>query len=272
MKKILVATDFSEAARNALDYAALMAKSFDGSIVLLHSFLLPVPVGDMPGYIPVSFAEVQEENEALIQRELEYLSAKHSVPADGYVRTGTASGEINNVANDIDADLVIMGMKGAGKTGGIFGSTVIAAIRSSKRPLLIIPETAHYSPVKNICFAADFGKWPASDDSRILVDFVNHYKAILKILHVQKDAVLMNTDEVSGKIRASLIFEKLNHSFHTIINETVESGLDEFIAENPVDMLVMVSHHHNLFERLFGKVHTKLMAYQTRLPLLVLHD
>ena len=56
MKKILVAVDFSEASRKAMDYAAALAKSFNANMVLLHAFYIPVPVGDAPGYIPLSLA------------------------------------------------------------------------------------------------------------------------------------------------------------------------------------------------------------------------
>jgi hypothetical protein len=52
----------------------------------------------------------------------------------------------------------------------------------------------------------------------------------------------------------------------------VEEGINQFIETNPTDILTMVAHKHSLFQRLFGKVHTKIMSYQTEIPLLVLQS
>src|SRR5689334_9682855 len=123
MKNILVAVDFSEASRRATDYAAALAKSFDSNIVLLHAYYIPVPIGDAPGFIPLSFEEVQQENEALLQREIEYVAGKYGIAADGYVRAGFAPGIIKELVEEINASLLVMGMKGAGKSSGSFGST-----------------------------------------------------------------------------------------------------------------------------------------------------
>ena len=136
MKKILVAVDFSEASRKAMDYAAALASSFNTGLVLVHAFYMPAPVGDAPGYIPLSLTEVQEENEAFLQRELEYLASNFRIRADGYVRMGTATGVIRELAKEIGADLLVMGMKGAGHSISLFGSTVVSAIRKLKMPLL----------------------------------------------------------------------------------------------------------------------------------------
>ena len=272
MKKILVATDFSEASRNALFYAASLAKAVDGHIILVNAYFVAVPTGDFPGYMPTSFAEMQQEQEALMQREIELLLENYRVRVDGYVRSGTAAAIIEEVANEINADLLIMGMKGAEAVDGIFGSAVTSAIRNIQKPLLIIPANAKYRPVKRICFAADFGKWPNEENYKTLVSFVQQFNAGLRIFHVENDTGRLGSNEVSGKIRADLLFDKLDHHFHTVVNNDIEQGIYDFIEQHPADMLVMVAHHHNLFERIFGTIHTKSAAYGTLIPLLVLHD
>ncbi|MBL0181949.1 MAG: universal stress protein [Chitinophagaceae bacterium] len=272
MKNILVAVDFSESSRKAMDYAAALAKSFNANIVLLHAFYIPVPVGDVPGYIPLSFAEVQEENEALLQREIEYMAGKYEVRTDGYVRNGFATAVINDVAAEVNPSLVVMGMKGAGKSSGIFGSTVISAIRKVKLPLLVIPADAEFSFIKHISFAADFKENLGVERLGILEEIAGHFNADVQVLHVQKNEAFMAAGEAAGKVGADVAFSRMKHSFHTMVDEDVERGITDFISTNATDLLVMVAHHHNLFERLFGKEHTRLIAYTTRVPLLVLHD
>ncbi len=272
MKKILVAIDFSEASRNATHYAANLAKSIDAELVLLNSFFVAIPSGDFPGYLPTSFAELLQQQEALMQTEIEQLSKTIPVKMEGFVRAGMAADVIADVAAELEADLVVMGMKGGGSSNAFFGSTVISAARKTPKPLLIIPDQVTYKHILQICFAADFGKWPNEENYKTLVEIMRMYNARINIVHVEKIEAKMSADMVSGKIRADLLFDKVDHNFHTIINDSVEKGVSDFLAENPANMLVMVAHKHNFLERLFGTVHTKLMAYQTDLPLLVLHD
>lgn len=272
MKKILVAVDFSEASRKAMDYAAALASSFNAGLVLVHAFYMPAPVGDAPGYIPLSLTEVQEENEAFLQRELEYLASNFRIRADGYVRMGTATGVIRELAKEIGADLLVMGMKGAGHSISLFGSTVVSAIRKLKMPLLVIPEQHTFSYIKYICFACDFTEKAGSHPHQMLETIATHFNADVRVLHVQKNEIALGGSEVAGKMAADLALSRIRHSFHTMVDADVEKGINDFIATNPTDLLVMVSHHHNLFERLFIKEHSRQMVYQARIPLLVLHD
>lgn len=272
MKKILVPVDFSDASRNATAYAASFAEFFDAEIILLHALLLPDPVGDMPGYIPLSLNEMQEEHEALLQREIEWLGAKSKIKADGYVRMGSSASVIKNMAAEIKADVIVMGMKGAGKTSGIFGSTVTAGLRMFKTPMLIIPEGAAFSMIENICVASDFANLPTTNRYKVLKEIASEFNAELHILHVQKPEAMMHAGEVSVKMGSDVFFDKIRHSFHTVEDSGVEKGIGRFIEEQKADILVMVAHHHNIFERIFGKSHTKLVSLQTRIPLLVLHD
>jgi hypothetical protein len=80
----------------------------------------------------------------------------------------------------------------------------------------------------------------------------------------------LKPDKAIGKMSTSIAFSTLNHKFHTISDKKVEEGINQFIEKTPTDILAMVAHRHNLFERMFGKVHTRAMSYQTKIPLLVL--
>src|SRR5687767_12355217 len=66
--KILVGTDFSFSASNAINVAAHLAVKLNCSLMLFHYYHIPVPVGDMP-FPPVSIEEIEENALAMLEKQ-----------------------------------------------------------------------------------------------------------------------------------------------------------------------------------------------------------
>jgi len=67
-------------------------------------------------------------------------------------------------------------------------------------------------------------------------------------------------------------FKPVKHSFHLEINEDVESGLNNYLEKNKIDIIAMMPRRQTLFDRLFNGIHTKNIALHTKIPLLTFHD
>ena len=147
MQKIIVPTDFSPEARNAGLYAAELAKIFNSKLTLFHAYMLPTPVSEVP-YVMITVDELQKENELLLKKEVEHIIQSHGVETEGIVRIGIPSDEIKVLSDDLSADLVVMGMKGAGGIDKMIGSTTTNAIRKLKTPVLVIPHDSRFLPNK----------------------------------------------------------------------------------------------------------------------------
>ena len=61
MKTILFPTDYSETAKNALQYALNLAKFSHAKIILLHAYQIPVPTGEVP-VMMISPKELEKDN------------------------------------------------------------------------------------------------------------------------------------------------------------------------------------------------------------------
>ena len=57
----------------------------------------------------------------------------------------------------------------------------------------------------------------------------------------------------------------------TVDGADVKEGIDHYLEEKQVDLVVMSTHKKTILERLFMQSNTKLMAMQTKVPLLVYH-
>lgn len=273
MKNILVPIDFSKASLNAAKYAVSFAEALSANLHLLNVVPAPVVIDDsILASVLITQAELSENNHRLMKEEVDSLSKKANVEIKSIVAEGLPSDVITEVAKELKAELIIMGMKGKGKSNSVFGSTATAVIRKSGFPVLVIPENGDYQPIRNITFASDFDPDVESDSYDLLIKLAQKLNIPVYVLNVQKKNCALGAERTIGKMKTSLAFSSLHPEFHSVYDRNVEEGIHMFIEKNPTDVLVMVAHPHNLFERMFGTVHTKEMSYQTKIPLLILND
>ena len=86
MKKIIVPIDFSDASRNASEYAVRLAKIFNAEVELMHVYkeLIPATVGPEPWTVRVSPAFAR--NEKLINDEVDFLKRKYNVEIKSIIK------------------------------------------------------------------------------------------------------------------------------------------------------------------------------------------
>ena len=273
MKNILVPIDFSKASLNAAKYAVSFAEALGANLHLLNVIPAPGIIDDsILASVLIMQAELSENNHRLMKEEVDSLSKKANVEIKSIVAEGLPSDVITEVAKELKAELIIMGMKGKGKSNSVFGSTATAVIRKSGFPVLVIPENGDYQPIRNITFASDFDPDVESDSYDLLIKLAQKLNIPVYVLNVQKKNCALGAERTIGKMKTSLAFSSLHPEFHSVYDRNVEEGIHMFIEKNPTDVLAMVAHPHNLFERMFGTVHTKEMSYQTKIPLLILND
>ena len=273
MKNILIPIDFSKASRDAAEYGVSLAKAFDAQVTCINVTPPPIIVEDsVLASVMVTQAEILENNKQMMQEEVERLAKTYPSKIEGLVQEGYPADVIDEMAKVKHADLIVMGMKGKGRSSSVFGSATTAVIRKSAFPVFVIPENADYKPIRNITFASDFDAAIEMDRYTLLLKLAEKFNSQINILNIQKKDSSLKPDRVIGKMTTSVAFSNLKHQFHTINETNVEKGINKFIEKERTDILAMVAHRHNVFERMFGKVHTRAMSYQTKIPLLVLQS
>ncbi|MFI5203159.1 MAG: universal stress protein [Flavobacteriales bacterium] len=274
MKKILVTTDFSPAAENAVNLAAHVASKLNYSLSLFHCYHVPVPVGDMP-FPPVSIQEIEDNVAVLFKKQAaKILSQFPSLRIETNFQAGMASEDIVKTANEKDdVALVVMGLTGAGQAGQwLFGSTSINVAKHCKKPVIIVPEDASWMPLKEIVFACDFKGIEDINGLDFFMSLVEQDHANIKILNVIEPGHLPSAEESLNGVKTDHVFSKLKHSYHIIENTNVEKGIEQFLADKKTQLIVMVRRNHHWFERLLSGGHTKKMPYHSHVPVLVLHE
>ena len=262
MKKILVPIDFSPASRQASEYAAALARQLSAEIRLLHVFHEASAVIDGMVSSDATGTDLMEENEILVKREIDFLKERYAVEVSGYARIGFRIDRIRDMAKEMQADLIVMGA----------GDTTLSTIRKVTIPVLIIPEGVSFVPIKHIVLAADFNEISNVSCFDSLLRLMDKLDAMLQVLHVKRYMKDRPDVEEPGKAQLRTILSKITFWYEEIEADSVEEGIEDFVESHPAELLVMIAHTHNVFERIFGGTHTSSMTYQNKLPLLVLED
>lgn len=142
IKRILVPIDFSYCARHALDYALSFARRFEADIDLLHVYEPPFDLGDMPVQIANGPPQpIGEYIRAQVDQNLQALlaSCPDDVKVTSHLITGQVEHEVVRIAEQVGADLIIMGTHGrTGLSRFFLGSVAERVLRHASCPVLTV--------------------------------------------------------------------------------------------------------------------------------------
>lgn len=141
-QQILVPLDFSPHSAKALDCAIELAKQFEGKIHLIHCY--PVYVGAVSPYgivIPESFdKECRDAAVREIGQWAEKVKAA-GIEVETTVTPSAPSDAINRTAEEIHADLIVMGSRGlTGFKHVLLGSVAERTLRTAPCPVLTLKD------------------------------------------------------------------------------------------------------------------------------------
>ncbi len=160
-KTILVPTDFGEASQSAIDYAVGLAKTLGATVVLLHAYEIPV-VGFPDGAMVVTAdlgERMLEGAQSGLDKELARISAR-GVTVRSMVKQGDAWRSILDAAEEVGADLIVMGTHGRkGLPRVLIGSVAEKVVRTATIPVL----TVHAGEIEDMRDTLPEGKAPESE-------------------------------------------------------------------------------------------------------------
>ena len=192
--KILVPIDFYEQSMVALGQAVNLAKIKKSGIVLLsvikeQSIMQTLFTDDTSDELKV---KVKEKLDSIA---LEY-SKKHGINVDAMVSKGKIYEQINEVAEMISADLIVMGTNGSqGRSSKIIGSNAERVVRLSKCPVITIKGKDHRNGCENIILPIDLEK-ETKQKVTYALEYARYWNATIRVVSV----VLRDNQAVRTKL------------------------------------------------------------------------
>jgi nucleotide-binding universal stress UspA family protein len=269
---ILVPTDFSDVANNALHYAIQFAQKAKAKIAILHVTNIPVVDASFPTEMYQTFMTEIEETTKTKFKKLENDYLKNSnIAYETYTVMGFVHDEIKEFAKQNNIDLIIMGTTGAsGIQELLVGSNASSVVAKSQIPVLVIPPSSTYHELKHIVYSSDYNEPEFPAVSR-LIYFAELFDANISVLHIKNEADNFFDSENNFFVR-----NKHNISYEKIKMVKLPEGdvmdkINEFVENDHADMLVMAKHNRTFFDKIFHRSLSKHMTFHTKIPLLVLN-
>lgn len=265
MKKLLVPTDFSENARNALAYAIEIANLFGSHIHLLHTYKLPRKAGMFISVDRYVLEEIRPDMklwEDWAEKKLRNgASVSSSIIRDHTVRT------IAHTAEEEEIDLIVMGTQGASGLKEVFmGSTTGAVLQQVSIPLLAIPSDFGFQPIRTIVLAVDDLDISSHQVVAPLTRLARSFEARVMVYHLEKELEDTGVDP-----SVDIFLDGVDHSFHfELERKELNRSINGFVEENKADLLCLIRRPRGFIEGFFRTSVTRKKVFSSPVPLLVL--
>lgn len=262
---------------NAARYASRLARHTGAVIVLFHVYEVPQPAMDVP-MLPYELEDIrkshQEKLDALTaQMQYEFPSVNfHScIMGDSVMMTDTIAHGIVEAVSTFSPDLVIMGTNSPHRNGSFFGrSHVVPVIRETNVPVLIIPQHVTYHGICNIILSFDLTYSAEKSKIDILFQLADPEKAVITLVTVADDEEPVTIKQAVSALQMEYELRNMSYKRHFIYSDRIRETIEEYVAGEKADLLVMIHHKRGILERIFNPSSTEHMAYHTDVPLLVL--
>ncbi|WP_298899597.1 universal stress protein [uncultured Psychroserpens sp.] len=280
MKNILLPTDFSENSWNAIKYAVRFFENLDCNFYVLHvNKLSNLAVNDSPlilnqDAIDTIYVKPTKQKLRNILKRISKLTTNHR--KHKFYTLSEYNFFIESIRKTVDEkhiDCIVMGTKGtSGLEKIILGTNTADVITKVKCNTLAIPENAEFTIPREIAFPTDFSLSSNLHVLQPISDILERFKSVLRILHINKNKVVLNNDQEKNKELLEDYFNHQDFSFHYLTDKKIERAIQCFVESRDINMICMVAKNLNYFQQILFHSKVEEISYHTDVPFLVLHE
>jgi nucleotide-binding universal stress UspA family protein len=273
MKQILVATDFSNSAANAMDYALELAKTLNMDVCAIHA-ILPTEGVDNNMYKAFYIKDYYESKRQALKEWVATFTEKEAfkgIAVDSLCDVGLVKNVISKYIDEHHVELLVMGITGSTGITGIVGSNASTLVSIVKIPTLIVPLASKFSKTPTITLATDYETRLSADDVNALNEMIEAFGSEkMQVLYVGEKSEVKNVETGESKLQELIKHTELEFNYINQSNTT--NGIVEFIEMHDTDILCLVKHHHNIVYRLFTRSTVNKILNRSVKAVLVLHE
>ena len=278
MRKILIPTDFSENAMNALQYACELFKYDTCEFFIMHAYQddIYADVALMAQQTLEAITDIiRNKSQAQLEDVLKSIKKVSPNPRHTYNIIASNSmlmDEADKIVDDENIDIIVMGTRGKTNDKKLtFGSHTLQVLKYVQCPVLAIPENYKYTQPKHILFPTDYMIPYKRRELKLLCEMASPYRAVIDMLYISKSGKL----SLRQKDNQNFIKDELHKNdihFKTVNDKHVTNAIYTYIKENKTDMLVMVNTRHSFLENILFQSTIDKMSLYLDIPFFALQN
>ncbi|MCK0159249.1 universal stress protein [Allomuricauda sp. F6463D] len=280
-KRVLLPTDYSKNALNAIRYAMELYKNVRCEFYVLNAFHISgytldsmrVPETEEP-YYEAAKKESEEEMQRLMKMlELYSQNDKHKFHTITTLNNFIQAVEV--VIDKKDIDMIVMGTKGiTGSTARIFGSNTVNIMEQIKEcPVIAVPNNYRFETLREIVFPTDYKTPFKKKEIGDLIELSKIHDAKINVVHIDKDKEeQLGRKEKENKELLQEILQGTDYEMHFLQSDKISMGINNFIGNNDCDMVAFLNRKHLFLESVLTNPFVKKIGFDPQVPILEMND
>lgn len=278
MKKILIPTDFSDNAWDALTYAIRLYDDIPCLFYVVNTYELvatgvntTVHSGATKKLLTILKDDSKKGLEKIEKHLNEYLlNDKHEYKIIS--KHGSITSVVQDLIDKMHIDLVVMGTTGAsGMKKVLMGSNTVKLIQNIKGcPVIAVPKAYEFREPEIISFASDLKKLFSHQDLRPLHELLLLHDLDLELLHVKKERLLSEVQQQNIATIKDVLGEKNVNYKEIPLDISVANSINTYLTTNTIDIVCLAKYEHNFWERLTREPVIKKVGFHVEIPLLII--
>lgn len=280
-KRILLPTDYSKNALNAIRYALELYSNVRCDFYILNAFHISgytldsmrVPEIGEP-YYEAAKKESEEGMERLMQIiKLHPQNNKHQFHT--ITTFNSLSEAIKIVIDKKDIDIIVMGTKGITESKArIFGTNTVNVMEQVREcPVIAVPNDYMFQIPREIVFPTDYKTPFKRKEIGDLTELAKLHDAKINVVHIDKDkdGKLSRKEEMNKELLQEIL-QGTDYEMHFLPADKISDGINKFIEENNCDMVAFLNKKHLFFGSILSNPLVKKIGFDPQVPILELND
>ncbi len=276
MKRILIATDFSDSAQKAMDYAL---QCFSGHRVTYHLIYVSECKSASKttnGIATPCSGTTCDLKRQMLQQAAKNLNSKLDLKLQQcipFYKNQTKIEAFRKHVAEHQIDLIVIGSKGQTNNPkaalGDFARDIITRVQCS---FLIVPEAVKQVPPEHLLFPTNYTNTYHNVSLEILADFQATANTTLDVLYYAKHKRKLNETQIDNKELLEDFLEDSAHKSHKVHHENLELALSQYVVKSPADVLILMAKNRSFCENLLQRDSAPQRDLIKQTPILLLHE
>lgn len=269
MKRIVVATNFSKEAENAIHYAAALASEYDFEIVLFHLKNMSIHAQNAQ-LSASSFENHLKLNQKELTDKANEIALKYKIEVVPYFAMGDFCEELKRCVAIKKVAFIVLGLTQKTFEQELLGNTTSKITHKLKFPTLSIPFNAKYKSFSNVLIADDMNEKSNLSSHKNIFNIMECSKSNVEVFHVSKKIEELNIaiSDIMEVMKANI--EDINIMHKEVISSEVIQAIKEEILLLSADLLIMFPHNYGFWNSLIHRSKTNVMISDIDIPLLAI--